>query len=257
MTEHCSDEDLLRLVEADRNVSQHVLSCARCASRQAELQREAAGKTRPDVVRTPSSSGAGDALSRGESALERGAHSEAREIFEVGIREGDPEDLLTLGRLHHRLGRACVGSQDLEAAEHHFTEAASIFSRLDRADELRSSAWARAELLLRGDRFVAAIPELLSLADDFEDAELLEEAGLCRLDLTEAFLARGEADQAERAMRAALENFRAIDLDHRATTALSYLHQTLQGGYGSRQAIERVRRFLATIGFGSPLRPAH
>jgi tetratricopeptide (TPR) repeat protein len=245
MTEHCTDEDLLRLVEADWKVSQHVLSCARCASRQAELRQEAA------------STGGADTLSRGESALERGAHREAREIFEAGIRGGNPEDLATMGRLHHRLARACVGSQDLEAAEEHFTEAAAIFSRLDMADELRSSAWARAELLLRGEKFAAAISELRSLADDFEDADLLEEAALCRLDLTEAFLARGESEQAERAIRAALENFRAIDLDHRATTALSYLHQTLQGGYGSRHAIERVRGFLATIGFGSPLRPPH
>jgi tetratricopeptide (TPR) repeat protein len=205
---------------------------------------------------TTSSSGAGDGLSRAESALERGAHREAREILEAVIR-GEPEDLATLGRLHHRLARAFVGSQDLESAEKHFTEAASIFSRLDLPEELRSSAWGRAELLLRGDRFTAAVSELRSLADDFEDADQLEEAGLCRLDLTEALLAHGESEQAERAMRAALENFRAIDLDHRATTALAYLHQTLQGGYGSRQAIERVRRFLATIGFGSPLRPAH
>lgn len=198
-----------------------------------------------------------DVLSRGERALESGAHREAREIFEAGIRDGNPGDLPTLGRLHHSLARACVGLQDLEAAEEHFAEAASIFSRLDKADDFRASAWGKAELLLRGDRFAAAISELRSLADDFEDADLLEEAGLCRLDLTEAFLAHGESEQAERAMRAALENFRAIDLDHRATTALSYLHQTLQGGYGSRHAIERVRRFLATIGFGSPLRPAH
>lgn len=255
MTEHCTDEDLL-LVEADWNVSQHVRSCARCASRQAELQREAARKSRPDDVTIPSPSEAGDSLSRGESALARDAHREAREILEAGIRDGDPEDLLTMGRLHHLLAHACVGAQDLEAAEEHFSKAASIFSNLDKADEFRLSAWGTAELLLRGDRFAAAISELRSLADDFEDAELLEEAGLCRLDLTEALLAHGESEQAERAMRAALENFRAIDLDHRATTALSYLHQTLQGGYGSRHAIERVRRFLATIGFGSPLRPA-
>lgn len=257
MTEHCTDEDLQRLVEADWNVSQHVRSCESCASRQAELQREAAGKGRSNDVTPASSSGSDDTLSRGESALGRGAHHEAREIFEAGIREGDPEDLPTLGRLHHLLAHACVGAQDLEAAEEHFSKAASIFSRLDISNEFRSSAWGRAELLLRSDRFAAAISELRSLADDFEDAELLEEAGLCRLDLTEALLARGESEQAERAMRAALENFRAIDLDHRATTALSYLHQTLQGGYGSRHAIERVRRFLATIGFGSPLRPAH
>jgi len=256
MTEHCTDEDLQQLVDADWNVMQHVISCASCSSRQAELQREAIGKWPPDLGPEPSD-GAGDILTRGATALGRGDHNEARAIFEKGIGEGDAEDLFTMGRLHHLLARACVGAQDLEAAEEHFSAAAAIFSRLDKADEFRASAWGRAELLLRGDRFAAAISELRSLADDFEDAESLEEAGLCRLDLTEALLARGETEQAERAMRAALENFRAIDLDHRATTALAYLHQTLQGGYGSRHAIDRVRRFLATIGFGSPLRPAH
>jgi tetratricopeptide (TPR) repeat protein len=251
---HCTDEELLGFVEAGRPVSQHVRSCAGCASRQAELQRKASGNTTPATGKSPAT---GARLARPESALERGADREAREILEAVIREGADEDLPMLGRLHHRLANVCVGTQDLEAAEKHFAEACSIFSRLDLAEELRVSAWGRAELLLRNDQFVAAISELGSLADDFEDADQLEQAGLCRLGLTEALLAQGEVQQAGRAMRAALENFRVIDPDHRATTALSYLHQTRQGGYGSRQAIERVRRFLATIGFGSPLRPAN
>jgi tetratricopeptide (TPR) repeat protein len=257
MTEHCTDEELQRLADADWKVMQHVRSCARCAGRQDELQQEATEAPPSPSPTPPSPIEPADTLARGESALARGAHREAREIFESGIREVDPENLPMLAHLHHRLARAYVGGQDLETAEEHFTRAASIFSGLNMPDELRSSAWARAELLLRGERFGAAIPELRSLADDFEDAEQLEEAGLCRLDLTEAFLARGEGEQAERAMRAALENFRAIDLDHRATTALAYLHQTLQGGYGSRHAIQRVRKFLATMGFGSPLRQVH
>lgn len=248
MTEHPTDEELLRFVEeADSAGARHVSECPGCAARLQELLNEARTK----------GSAATEGLARGKSALERGDHRGARRIFEGEIeRLESANDLPILGRLHHELALACVGSQDLEAAEQNFAKAAAIFSRLDMPDEHRSSAWGRAQLLLRSDQFIVAISELRSLADDFEDAELLEEAGLCRLDLTEALLAQGEIGQAERAIRAALENFRAIDLDHRATTALSYLYQTLQGGYGSRQAIERVRRFLATIGFGSPVRPA-
>lgn len=76
---------------------------------------------------------------------------------------------------------------------------------------------------------------------------LAEEAGLCGLEIVEAMLVLGQADEAESLARTIMNEFLAASLNSRAITALGYLTEAIVSKQASPQMATQVHAYVLSL----------
>ncbi len=172
---------------------------------------------------------------------------DAREVYlpmlDVAATLHDEESLACL---HNLLGHCYVSLSDFESAEPHLTEAVRRFHRLGQPLAAAKAELARGRLLVRTGEHAKAIEHLARTRDTFLRHDLIEEAGLCGLDIVESMLAQTALAPAETLVRRIVEEFTVAQLNARAIVALGYLEEVIATRDASR-AVGNVREYILSL----------
>jgi len=174
--------------------------------------------------------------------------AEAQRAFEplldVARQTGDVE---SQARIHNNLGYCAVELSDHTAAEDHFSEAVALFLEMNQPAEATRTERGAGLLMLAKGHFASAIMRLRSARQQFLGYGMVEEAGLCGLEIAEGLLARGDADEAARIARDMVDEFTAANLNQRALAALSYLEEAIARSAASPAVVRHVHAYLEAL----------
>jgi tetratricopeptide (TPR) repeat protein len=177
-----------------------------------------------------------------------GRYDEAVATYRGVIAEAERiDDLQLLASAHNNLARSLIERSDFTAAASHLERAAALFQSLGQPVSVSRTELARGRMLLRKGDVEAALTQVHSVREQFLRQNLVEEAGLCGLDVVEAHLARGATIEAEAFARQIVREFTAAHLNTRAITALGYLSEAIAAREVSPATVQRVRRYLGTL----------
>jgi len=177
-----------------------------------------------------------------------GRHRDAVVLYESlleNARERNDPDLDAT--LHNNAGHALVELGEFAAAGEHLGQAAALFDRLGRPLKIAGTQLARGRMLVRRGNIEEGLAQLHTARDQFLSRNLVEEAGLCGLDIVEAHLSRGAAIEAEAFARQIVREFTAAHLNARAITALQYLSEAVAARNASAATVENVREFIHSL----------
>lgn len=156
-------------------------------------------------------------------------------------------DRACLAGIHNNIGHSSTELGDYDVAEMHLSRAVALLGELDESIGVARAELARGRLLIRRGQFDRGIAHLRTIRDQFLRHTLVEEAGLCALDIVEALLSIGSAHEAERLARAVIGEFTAAQLNARAITALGYLTEAIAARKASSQTIATVREYIHSL----------
>src|SRR6185436_7909025 len=143
-----------------------------------------------------------------------GRHRDAVVLYESLLEDvrgrNDPDLEATL---HNNAGHALVELAEFTAADEHLGQAAALFDRLGRPLKVAGTQLARGRMLVRRGHVEDGLVQLHSARGQFLSRNLVEEAGLCGLDIVEAHLSRGAAIEAEAFARQIVREFTAAHLN--------------------------------------------
>lgn len=114
---------------------------------------------------------------------------EAREIYLLMLASGRTDDTETLAALHRTIGLYSIELSDFRDAESNLRRASALSEQLgQRLESVKAQAAIGKMLVRRGDA-AKAIEHLRPIRREFLQHGLIEEAGICGLDIVEAMLA--------------------------------------------------------------------
>ena len=167
-----------------------------------------------------------------------------RSILPAAEELGGPS---TVATIHNNIGHAAIEAGELALAKSHLSEAARLFTQIGEPLQAARAEMGRGRLLIREGRIEQGIERLHRVREEFLRHNLVEEAGLCGLDIVEAHLARGAAIEAEAFARQIVREFTAARLNARAITALGYLSEAITARKASEATVRDVGRFIRAL----------
>jgi tetratricopeptide (TPR) repeat protein len=174
----------------------------------------------------------------------RAAYDAWTDLLPVAVEQRDRRSEACL---HNNLGHAAVELGANEEANVHLSTAMAIFTDLGLPLEVAKTELARGRMLVRSGNVASGIALLHETRATFLSRGLIEEAGLCGLDIVDAMLALEQFAEAEALARRIVEDFTAARLNARAITALGYLTEAIAVRRASGAVVEHVRRFIHAL----------
>jgi tetratricopeptide (TPR) repeat protein len=172
-------------------------------------------------------------------------YREAREVYhELLTVAHSLADDKAVADLHNNIGHSSVELGELDTAETHLVRAIELYARLDLPVRVASAELSRGRMMVRRGLINDAIRHLAITRDRFLCHGLVEEAGLCGLDLVEALLTSNMANEAEQLARRIVNEFTAAQLNMRAITALGYLSEAITARRASAATAANVRQYI-------------
>ncbi|MBV9494413.1 MAG: hypothetical protein JOZ54_09200, partial [Acidobacteria bacterium] len=173
----------------------------------------------------------------------RGRHEEAREVYVPLLDAARTTGQLdSLAALHTNIGHCSVNLGENKIATLHFTEAMRHFRALgDYTNALRVDLGLARMLVKRGD-LETGLRHLESVRSLFLQHEMIEEAGICGLDIVAVLV---ETDRRMEARRLASEietNFE----NERALCALAYLRQRIEA-HDASAVVRHVHSYIESL----------
>ena len=156
-------------------------------------------------------------------------------------------DAQALASIHNNLAYVLIELGDFAAARKHLDEAIRLFSEMRQPVHALRSELARGRIMIKEGDVEQGIAHLQSVRGRFLGQGLVEEAGLCGLEIVTAQLAGGAAQPAERLARQIVREFTAAHLSTRAITALGFLSDAIAARKASAATAENVRDFIHTL----------
>jgi hypothetical protein len=177
-----------------------------------------------------------------------GRFREARQAYllllEHARAAGDRESEASL---HNNIGHSCVELGDFKVAEDHVSLAIAILTELGQPLRVARAELVRGRILVRQGNVDRGIAQLRATRDRFLMHSMIEEAGLCALEIVEALLARGSAAEAQRLAARIINEFTAAQLNARAITALGYLNEAIAARKASAATAANVRQYVQSL----------
>lgn len=175
-------------------------------------------------------------------------YREAWETWTALLRvAGDLGDEQALMSLHNNLGFAGIEIGDFDAAQDHLRSAIGLAAKLGQPLLAARSQLAQGRLMVRRGDADGGLAHLHAVREQFLTQNLVEEAGMCGLEIVEAHLWRGALIEAEAFARQIVREFTAAQLNRRAITALRYLSEAIAARKASAATVEQVRDFILAL----------
>jgi tetratricopeptide (TPR) repeat protein len=175
-------------------------------------------------------------------------YREAREAYLLLLAETrDSIDTEPLACLHNLIGFCSVDLGDYEAAEVHLSTAIELFKEVHEPLSAAKAELGRGRLFVRRGEIDRGVAHLLAIRSTFLRQNLTEEAGICALEMVEALLLRGNAEDAEALARQVISEFTAARLNRRAITALGYLQEAIASRRASVATVINVREYIVGL----------
>lgn len=188
--------------------------------------------------------GIGEALLLDRTERYRDAYDALIPLLEVARSIGDLE---SEARIQSNLAHAAVYLGELQPANVHLSEAIARFIDLGKRVEAIRTELAGGRLLLARGQLRLGIQRLYEARRSFLMHGMVEEAGLCGLEIVEGLLQNGSPDDAARLASEILIELRDIAFNDRALSAIGYLTEAAQANRASVETVRHVRGYIDSL----------
>jgi tetratricopeptide (TPR) repeat protein len=183
-------------------------------------------------------------LAAGNLLVRRGDYAGARDVLGPFLHRAAPE-AQAIARL--ALGWCEIHVGDPQDALIHFTAAAKSYAQLGWQLEAVRASYGTGSAMLRLGRMDDALIELASAREQFLARDLVEEAGLCGLELVEAHLLTGNTDEACDLASTIVGEFTAASLNRRAVAAIASLKDAIAASSATPETVRSVQMYVASL----------
>ncbi len=153
----------------------------------------------------------------------------------------------TSAAIQKALGFANIELAYYNEAEIHLKSAWNIYRDLDlRIDVLRTEIGA-GRLLVRRGELQDAMVHLRTLKADLLSENLVEEAGLCDLEIVDALLRDNKPEEAEAVARQVVQDFTDAGLNKRAIEAVGYLSEAVAAKEANTAMITEIGDYILSL----------
>ena len=184
--------------------------------------------------------------------------TEAGMIYESGNVEGALEIWLALEqdpaiddlgrvRVTHNIGTAYADLRQPEKAAGYLQRCIPVYELLGMETERARARWMLSHTLVASGKTQEAIPSLRKTWREFEQLELIGDAGLVGLELADALLTIGQPEEVPAICRDLIALFTRAGMTSRAITALSFLREAVALGHVSTSLVRHVHAFLREL----------
>jgi len=172
-------------------------------------------------------------------------YREARNIFRALLET--PAKPQTVAAIHNALGFAAIELGEYDEAEIHLDKAQTLYRDLNLSLDVLRVEMGVGRLLVRRGNTTQALTLLTRIRRDFMQQQLIEEAGLCALEIVDAFLRSNEPDDAEAMARTVLHEFSDAGLNKRAISALGYLTEAIAARQATTKVVATVAEYIVSL----------
>jgi tetratricopeptide (TPR) repeat protein len=184
------------------------------------------------------------AVAEAQLLVRRGDHRGARAVLVPILESGDVQHVAIA---RSTLGWCAIELSDPEDALSQFHEAMVHYRILGWDVEILRLEYGMGAALLRLARLDEALWQLGAARQKFLRHQLVEEAGLCGLEMIEAYLMRGETGMAQPLAVTLVHEFTDAGLNRRAIAALAYLQDMLEESNVSREVVRSVSTYIVAL----------
>jgi hypothetical protein len=149
--------------------------------------------------------------------------------------------------LNNVIGHCSVDLGDFDAAEAYLTRAVVLFNELGHSLQAAKAELGRGRMFIRSGRVDRGIAHLRGIRAQFLRGGLVEEGGVCGLEIVEGLLTRGDASDAVTLARQIIAEFTAASLSKRAISALGYLEEAITARRASTTTVAHVRDYILSL----------
>lgn len=185
-------------------------------------------------------------MTEGIALYESGAVSQALEVWS-SINGDTALDDVNAVLLRHNLATCYVDLGQPERAIGLLQGCIAHYELLGMDTERTRSRWMLGRALMACTRPQDAIPVLRAAWHEFQHFDMTGDAGLVALELAEALLVCGEADEVPAICRDVITQFTRAGMASRALTALSFLREAVAIGQASPDLVRHVHAFLRKL----------
>lgn len=172
---------------------------------------------------------------------------EARESYLLLLNTVTNIEPDALAAIHRAIGLCSVELGDFPNAEVNLTRSITLNEQLAQSIEAAKGRAALGRLMIRRGDTVKAIAYLRPVRREFLRHGLIEEAGICGLEIVEGMLALGNASAAGTLARRIIGEFMNAGLNKRAITALGYLQESIASAGASTALVSKVREYIVSL----------
>lgn len=177
---------------------------------------------------------------------ESGNPAGALEIWLVLEQEPGIDDLGRV-RVTHNIGTAYGDLRQPEKAAEYLQRCIPEYELLGMDTERARARWMLCHALVSAGRTAEAIPTLRRTWREFEELDLIADAGLVALELADALLTIGQSEEVPAICRDLIAQFTRSGMTSRAITALSFLREAVALGHASTSLVRHVHAFLREL----------
>ena len=162
--------------------------------------------------------------------------------------EQDPAiDDLGRVRVTHNIGTAYAELHQPEKTVEYMQRCIPVFEMLGMDTERARSRWMLSHALVVSGKIPEAIPMLRKTWREFEELDLIADAGLVALELAEALLMIDQPEEVPAICRDLIAQFTRAGMTSPAITALSFLREAVAIGHLSTSLVRHVYAFLREL----------
>jgi tetratricopeptide (TPR) repeat protein len=173
---------------------------------------------------------------------------EAREAYLLLLGSmQDSMDKDSAACLHNVIGHCSVDLHDFAAAEIYLTRAATLFNEIGQPLQAAKAELGRGRMFTLNGQVNRGITHLRSIRAQFLQAGMIEEAGMCGLEIVHGLLLSGKAPEAITLSRQIIAEFSAAMLNKRAISALGYLEEAIAARRASPSTVAQVRDYIFSL----------
>ena len=149
--------------------------------------------------------------------------------------------------LHNVIGHCSVDLGDFDAADAYLTRAVALFNDLGQTLQAAKAELGRGRMFVRSGHVERGIAHLRPIRAQFLRGGLVEEAGLCGLEIVEGLLLRCDPAEAATLAREIIGEFTTASLSKRAISALGYLEEAIAARWASTTTVAHVREYIVSL----------
>jgi tetratricopeptide (TPR) repeat protein len=165
----------------------------------------------------------------------------------LAVEDSDALDLTTRIGMIHNVAICYRELGQLEEAAQRLAISVSEYEAMGVPVERTRSRRSLGQTLVCAHRYHDAIPVLRQSWREFEELDLIADAGLAALELAEALLLAGQAAEVPAICRDIVARFTRAGMTSRAITALSFLREAVALGQANPSLIRHVHDFLREL----------
>jgi tetratricopeptide (TPR) repeat protein len=182
------------------------------------------------------------------SLYQESRHVEAHDLLQELLREATiAGDLESQAGIQSNLGYCATHLGDFVAANIHFSEAVAKFTDLGFTAEVPRTERGAGLTLIALGQITSGLARLRDARRAFLMARMVEDAGLCALNIAEVLIERGDRTEARLLTQEVVDEFTAARMNQRAIAAVTELRDAIDVDDVTAETVHTVHAFVESL----------